>query len=175
MKQTNIRSVAAFVGCIATFSSAHALTLVSAPFPAPPASTSAFNAVGTFNFGNQKARLSAAGQSDLQGGNPGNGWWGPNTGTGGPQRSWDVIWNNTAGTVSFNVYANNDYTGLTMTMTQTPILTPGNTLVGLDIGANMGGVSGRSFQYTNVEFNDGSGFVSVPGANALYNGGGKHQ
>jgi hypothetical protein len=150
--------------------SAHALTLAAAPFPASPASTSAFNAIGTFNFGNQKARLSAAGFADLQGGNPGNGWWGPNTGTGGLQRSWEVVWNNTTGTVTFNVYANNDYTGLAMTMSRTPAITLGNKLVGLDIGANMGGTPGRNFQYTNIEFNDGSGFVSVPGANAAYNG-----
>ncbi|MFN9131612.1 MAG: hypothetical protein ACK5XO_02910 [Phycisphaerales bacterium] len=146
------------------------MTLTSAPFPFPPASSGLFNAVGTFNLGNDKARLSAAGQSDLQGGNPGNGWWGPNDGSGGLQRSWEVIWNNTAGTITFNVFANNDYTGLAMSMTQTPVFTVGNTLVGLDIGANMSGVAGRSFQYTNVEFNDGGGFVSVPGANALYNG-----
>lgn len=151
-------------------SASASLTLTSAPFPASPASTSAFNAIGTFNFGNQKARLSAAGQTDLQGGNPGNGWWGPNTGTGGLQRSWEVVWNNTTGAVTFNVYANNDYTGLAMSMTQTPTFVAGNTLVGLDIGANMSGVAGRSFQYTNVEFNDGGGFVSVPGANALYDG-----
>lgn len=146
------------------------ITLTSAPFPGSPASSSAFNAVGTFNFGNQKARLSAAGQTDLLGGNPGNGWWGPNTGTGGLQRSWEVVWNNTAGSVTFNVYANNDYTGLAMTMTQTPVITLGYTLVGLDIGANMSGVVGRNFHYTSVEFNDGGGFVSVPGANAVYNG-----
>jgi hypothetical protein len=146
------------------------MTLTSAPFPGSPASESLFNAIGTFNFGNQKARLSAAGQSDLQGGNPGNGWWGASDGSGGLQRSWEVIWNNTAGTITFNVYANNDYTGLAMTMTQTPLFAAGNTLVGLDIGANMSGVAGRSFQYTNVEFDNGGGFVSVPGANALYDG-----
>jgi hypothetical protein len=167
MKYLNL---VALTTTIAIGGSAHALTLVSTAFPASPASTSAFNAVGTFNFGNQKARLSAAGFTDLQGGNPDNGWWGPNTGTGGLQRSWEVIWNNTTGTVTFNVYANNDYTGLAMTMSRTPVLTPGNALVGLDIGANMGGVAGRNFQYTNVEFDNGGGFVSVPGANAAYNG-----
>jgi hypothetical protein len=145
------------------------LTLTSAAFPASPASTSAFNAIGTFNYGNQKARLSAAGRSDLQGGNPGNGWWGPNDGSGGLQRSWEVIWNNTAGTVTFNVYANNDYTGLAMTMTQTPVFTPGNTLVGLDIGSRLSAAN-HGFTYSNVEFNDGGGFVSVPGANASYSG-----
>lgn len=172
MKTSLINSIA--VGALALAavagSAQASLTLTSAAFPASPASSSAFNAIGTFNYGNQKARLTSPGYSDVQGGNPGNGWWGANDGSGGPQRSWEVIWNNSTGTVTFNVYTNNDYTGLAMTMTQTSVITAGNTLIGLDIGANMSGVAGRSFQYTNVEFNSGGGFVSVPGANVLYNG-----
>jgi len=159
------------IGAMCAFSASGqaGMTLTSAPFPASPASTSAFNAIGTFNFGNQKARLEAAGQSTLQGGNPGNGWWGPNTGTGGLQRSWEVIWNNTAGTVTFNVYANNDYTSLAMTMTQTPTFVAGNTLVGLDIGSRLSSTA-HGFTYANVEFNGGNGFVAVPAANASYSG-----
>lgn len=132
--------------------------------------TSAFNAIGTFNFGNQKARLTTPGQADVLGGNPGNGWWGANDGSGGVKRSWEVVWDNTTGIVTFNVFANSDYTGLAMTMSQAPIISAGNALVGLDIGANMSGTAGRSFEYSNVEFNGGSGFVAVPGANALYDG-----
>ncbi|MCW5766369.1 MAG: hypothetical protein KIT68_10390 [Phycisphaeraceae bacterium] len=137
---------------------------------APSGSSSLFNAVGTFNFGNQKARLEAAGQTTLQGGNPGNGWWGPNTGTGGLERSWEVIWNNTLGTVTFNLYASNDFSGLpAMTMTQTPVFTAGYTLVGLDIGARLTNAS-MGVTISGVEFNDGSGFVSVGTANASYSG-----
>ena len=63
--------------------------------------TSAFNAIGTFNFGNQKARLTTPGQADVLGGNPGNGWWGANDGSGGVKRSWEVVWDNTTGIVTF--------------------------------------------------------------------------
>lgn len=146
------------------------MSLSSAAFPASPASSSLFNAVGTFNFGNQKARLEAAGQTTVQGGNPANGWWGPNTGAGGAPRSWEVIWNNTSGTVTFNVYANSNYTSLAMTMTRTPTFAPGFTFAGLDIGVNLGGTAGRGFEYTGVEFDGGSGFVPVTTANASYSG-----
>ena len=141
------------------------ITLTQASYPS--GTTSLFTAVGTFNFGNQKARLEA--DTTQQGGNPGNGWWGPADGTGGLQRSWEVIWNNTASSVTFNVYENNDYTNLAMTMTRTATLNVGNTLVGLDIGSRLGS-STFGFTYSNVEFNDGGGFVSVPAANASYSG-----
>ena len=171
MKHLRISTIALAL-TVGGFSSAQALTLVSASFPAAPASTTAFNAIGTFNFGNQKARLSAAGHADLLGGNPGNGWWGPNDGSGGLQRSWEVIWNNTTGSVTFNIYASNDHTGpAAMSMTQTPVLTPGFTLIGLDIGARLSATN-QAFTFSNVTFDNGSGFgpVAVPGANASYSG-----
>ena len=145
------------------------MTLTPASFPGGT-TTSLFNAIGTFNFGNQKARLEAAGQSTVQGGNPGNGWWGPNDGSGGLERSWEVIWNNTSNTVTFNVYASNDFTGLpAMTMTQTPTFTAGNTLVGLDIGARLTSAS-HAVTIADVEFDDGGGFVAVASANGSYTG-----
>jgi hypothetical protein len=82
----------------------------------------------------------------------------------------ETIW---VGTDSFRVGTESKRVGTDSSRvgTEDKRVDPGNTLVGLDIGANMGGgVAGRSFQYTNVEFNDGNGFLSVPGANALYNG-----
>lgn len=144
-----------------------ALTLTQVAMPSN--STSLFNAIGTFNYGNIKSRLEASGQTTLQGGNPGNGWWGSNAGTGGPLRSWEVLWNNTTGTVIFNVYANSDFTGLAMTMTQTPVLAAGSTLVGLDIGARLTS-SSMGVTLGNVEFDGGSGFTSVATANASYSG-----
>lgn len=139
----------------------------------PVGTTSLFNAVGTFNFGNQKARLEAAGQTTVQGGNPGNGWWGdgsPTTTGTGPVRSWEVIWNNTTTTVSFNVYASSDWSGMAaMTMSRTPVFTAGNVLLGLDIGARLGSTA-QSVKLDNVQFNGGSGFVDVNTAEATYSG-----
>ena len=56
-----------------------------------------------------------------------------------------------------------------MSMTRTPVLTAGNTLVGLDIGARLA-VAGSSVTLNNVQFNDGSGFVDVNTAEATYSG-----
>lgn len=148
-----------------------ALTLVQGTQPA--GTTSAFNAIGTFNLGNQKARLEAAGQTTVQGGNPGNGWWGdgtPATAGTGPVRSWEVGWNNATKTVTFNVFASSDWTGnAAMSMTRTPVLTAGNTLVGLDIGARLTSTA-QSVKLDNVQFNNGSGFVDVNTAEATYSG-----
>lgn len=145
---------------------AQTLTLTQATQPA--GTTSLFNAIVTFNFGNQKARLEAAGLTTVQGGNPGNGWWGPNDGSGGQVRSWEVLWNNATSTVTFQVYASNDHSGApAMTMSQTPTLAPGNTLLGLDIGARLG-VEPSGVVLANVQFDGGSGFVPVPTANGAY-------
>ena len=153
------------------WTSSAALTLTQATQPA--GTLSLFNAVGTFNQGNQKARLEAAGQTTVQGGNPGNGWWGdgtPTTAGTTPVRSWDVAWNDTTKTVTFQVYTSSDWTGTAaMSMTRTPVLTAGNTLVGLDIGARLA-VAGSSVTLNNVQFNDGSGFVDVNTAEATYSG-----
>lgn len=135
----------------------------------PSGTSSAFNAIATFNYGNQKARLEAVGQTTVQGGNPGNGWWGAGDGSGGLLRSWEVIWNSSTGSVTFHVYSGSDYTGLAMTMSSTPSFAPGETLVGLDIGARLSSAT-QGVTLGNVEFNGGSGFVSVPTANASYSG-----
>ncbi len=140
-----------------------ALTLTQATQPA--GTTSLFNAVGTFNLGNNKSRLEAAGQTTLQGGNPGNGWFN-NT-----ERSWLLSWNNTTGTVSFNLFSTTDWTGApaNIVLTQTPVLTAGNALLGLDIGARLTS-SSQSVTIGSVQFDSGGGFVNVPTANATYSG-----
>ncbi len=160
-----------FVASVTTSMSSAGLVLVQATQPA--GTSSLFNAVGTFNFGNNKARLEAAGQTTQQGGNPGNGWWGdgsPTTPGTTPVRSWEVIWNNSTGVVDFKVYASSDWTGsAAMSMSRTPVLTPGNTIRGLDIGARLTNTN-QSVTLNDVQFNDGSGFVSVSTANATYSG-----
>lgn len=169
MKIRMTKSLALSALAIAALAASADASLVLTQAAMPAGTSSLFNAVGTFNYGNNKARLEAAGVSTLQGGNPGNGWWGSNTGSGGLQRSWEVIWDNTAGTITFNVYANSDYTGLAMSMTQSPAFTAGYTLVGLDIGARLT-TDTMGVTLSGVEFNGGSGFTSVPTANASYAG-----
>jgi hypothetical protein len=156
---------------LATAGSAQAsLTLTHATQPA--GTSSLFNAVGTFNYGNNKARLEAAGQASLQGGNPGNGWWGANDGSGGLERSWEVTWNNATGTITFNLYATDDWTGsAAMSMSRTPTFTSGYTMAGLDIGARLTS-SSMGVTLANVQFDGGGGFVSVPTADASYSGDG---
>lgn len=130
----------------------------------PDGTTSLFNAVATLNFGNQKSRLEAAGQTTVQGGNPGNGWFNNQL------RSWEVLWNNSTGTVTFNVFASSDWTGgAAMSTTRTPVFTAGYTLVGLDIGARLTSTD-QSVTLSDVAFNDGNGFVAVSTANATYSG-----
>jgi hypothetical protein len=139
-----------------------ALTLVEKS-ALPAGSTTLFNAVGTVNNGNQKGRLEASGKTTVQGGNPGNGWLTR------VERSWEVIWGNSTGTVTFNVFGSKDWTGAAaMTMSQTPTFTPGYVLAGLDIGARLA-VTGSSVTLAKVQFNDGTGFVDVPTADATYN------
>lgn len=156
---------------MALASNATALTLIQATQPV--GTSSFFNAVGTFNFGNQKARLEAAGQTTVQGGNPGNGWWGdgtPTTPGSTPVRSWEVLWNNTTGEVTFKVYASSDWTGVAaMTMTRTPVLSVGNNFIGMDIGARLTD-SSMSVKLDNIQFDDGSGFVDIDTAEATYSG-----
>jgi hypothetical protein len=142
----------------------------------PVGTTSLATAIGTFNVGNQKARLEAAGQSTVQGGNPGNGWWGdgtPTTTGTTPVRSWEVNWNNAAGTVTFLVYSSSDWSGTpAMSMTQTPVLTAGNTIVGLNIGGRTTSTA-QSVKIDNVMF-DGDGgtasYVDVNTAEDTYTG-----
>lgn len=151
----------ALAALMCTYASA-SLMLVQSAYPT--GTTSLFNVIGTFNYGNNKARLEAAGQTTLQGGNPGNGWWSNSV-----VRSWEVLWNNTTGTVTFKAYSTNDWTGsAAMTMTQTPVFTSGYGLVGLDIGARMS-INPSALVLSDIEFNDGSGFTGVPTANATYN------
>lgn len=141
---------------------------------AQPANTSTlFSAVGTYNNGNHKARLEVSnpgGTSNpvlIQGGNPGNGWWG---GTPRPVRSWEVAWDDATHEVSFKVYTTSDWTGdAAMTMTRTPVFATGGALVGLNIGARLTGCD-KSVTIGNVQFDDGSGFANVATANATYSG-----
>lgn len=173
MKKTFLTTLA-LIGASAL--SAHAMLMLTET-ALPAGTTSLFNAVGTFNFGNSKARLEAAGQTTVQGGNPGNGWWGdgsPTTAGTTPVRSWDVSWNNTTGVVTFNVYASADWTGATaMSMTQTPVFSSGNTLVGLGIGARLTSTA-QSVTLDNIQFDgDGAGvgsWVDVDTAEATYSG-----
>lgn len=140
------------------------LSLVQSTRPAIGTS-SLFNAIGTANFGNQKARLEAAGQTTQQGGNPGNGWFNNQL------RSWIVTCDNDTNTVSFEVFASSDWTGsAAMSMTRTPTFTGTNVLLGLDIGARLS-VTGSSVTLGDVQFDDGNdgGFVGVSTANATYN------
>jgi hypothetical protein len=146
------------------------LSQSSTPTVLPTGSTSLFNAIGTFQFSNFKSYLNASGFSTLQGGNPGNGWWGDNLGNPRPVRSWEVIWNNTTGQVTFNVYASNDWTGTAaMTMSRIPVFAAGNTLLGLDIGARLPNDT-SSVTLGNVQFNGGSGWADVNTAEATYSG-----
>ena len=91
-----------------------------------------------------------------------------------------MLWNNSSGVVTFNVFSTNDWTGAAaMSMvsvmstivptTQTPVFTAGNVLVGLDIGARLTGTD-KSVTLGNVQFDNGSGFVAVSTANATYSG-----
>jgi hypothetical protein len=139
-----------------------ALVLTQASQPVGTASL--FNAVGTLNVGNIKGRLEAAGQATQQGTNPGNGWF-TNV-----ERSWEVKWNNTTGTVEFTMWSSNDWTGTAaMSMSRTPVFTSGYTLVGLDIGARLTAGT-QSVKLDKIQFNDGSGFVDVNTAEATYSG-----
>jgi len=188
MKRSMIAVVGVMAVMLMTVGTANAsMTLVQGTQPV--GATTLFSAIGTFNWGNQKARLEAsdpgvpasygipANTSVVQGGNPGNGWW-----DGDPrvERSWEVIWNNTSGAVTFNVYSTNDWTGTAaMSMVsamstivptkQTPVITAGMAFVGLNIGARLTSDT-MSVTLGNVQFNDGSGFVSVPTADATYSG-----
>ena len=165
MNRIMIASTAAAACFITGSAMAQPMTLVQG---AQPGSTSSlFTAVGTSNNGNAKAYLDAAGQSRVQGGNPGTGWWtNPST-----PRSYTVDWNNTTGVVTFVVYSDTNYTNAVMTMTQTPTFGAGNTLLGIAFQASVQRNAGTlpwTVEFTNTEFNDGSGFVGVATANALY-------
>ena len=171
MQISRLKTIFVAASMLTTVGAANALSLVQATQPA--GTTSGFTAIGTFNLGNQKARLEAAGQTTVQGGNPGNGWWGdgtPTTPGTTPVRSWEVLWNNTTDTVTFNVYTTADWTGAAaMTMTRTPVILAGSDLVGLDIGGRLTSTS-QSVKLDNIAFNDGSGFVDVNTAEATYSG-----
>ncbi|MEO1130251.1 MAG: hypothetical protein AAFX05_11170 [Planctomycetota bacterium] len=153
--------------CVCTIATTANASLMLVPAgSAPDGASNLFNAVGTKNQGNQKARLEASGQSTVQGGNPANGWWNDVT------RSWELVWDNDSGEVTFNVYASDDYTGApAMTMTRTPVFNAGEELLTLDIGARL--VNDSQFiTISGVEFDNGGGFVAVPSADAVYSGNG---
>jgi hypothetical protein len=158
---------AAVVAVLASVASAGQV-LSFEPSGKPVGSATLFNAVGTFNVGNSKARLEAAGKTTVQGGNPGNGWY---SGTPRPTRSWEVAWNATTGVVDFKVFASSDWTGLAaMSMSQTPVLTSGNALIGLAVGGRLTSDT-MSLVIDNVQFKSGAGsFVDVNSAEGSYSG-----
>ena len=131
----------------------------------PISGTNLFTAYGPYNAGNQKARLEAAGQATLPGGNPGNHWYAnPN------RRSWQVDWVQSTGVVTFRVWSSSDYSGSpAMTMTQTPVMTVGKVLSGLSIGARTS-TTAQSIRLEGVEFDSGAGWSSTPSANGIVSG-----
>ena len=144
------------------------LSLVDGTAALPPAGTSRVaRAIGTFNntsAGAGAARLEASGQSTIQGSIAGNsGWW-----SAGVTRSWELRWNNAASTITFNLFSSSDWTGsAAMSMTQSPVFTAGNILAGFDFGYQMASTafsSSATLSYTDIQFDSGSGFVSVPTA-----------
>ena len=77
---------------------------------------SAFTSEFNYQSNNNKLRLwnrSGSSSSPQAVVNPSNTYWGPNSGTntGGPVRSWEIIWDNTAKTFATNVYDTTDWTG----------------------------------------------------------------
>lgn len=138
--------------------------LTLSPANEPLESSTVFTAVGTKNQGNQKARLEASGFSHLQGGNPANGWWNNTV------RSWEVSWDNTQQAITFDAFSSDDWSGTpVMSMTRAPQFAESNILVGLRIGARL--TNDTHFLTLNdVQFDGGSGFVSIPSANTVYNG-----
>lgn len=158
-----LRATATLALGIALFGAANALTLTSIPSPISGGST-LFKAVGTLNFGNQKARLEAAGTTTQQGGNPGNGWFN------NQKRSWEVLWNNATGTVSFKVYSSTDWSGnAAMSMSRTPVFASGNFLAGLKIGGRTT-ATGQSLELDNIQFDGGSGWVDIDSAEGTTTG-----
>lgn len=157
----------ALVICAASANASLVLTQGAGSGALPPGSVNLWNAIGSSNNGNNKAYIDGAGVPRVNGGNPGNGWWtNPST-----ARSWTAAWNNTAGTVTFRVFSTTDYTGpAAMTMVSTPVLTPGNGIVGINFVANMQNNSSGtwSIAFSGIEFDDGSGFVAVSTANGSY-------
>lgn len=129
----------------------------------PTAAVSLFSAIGTANTGNQKARLEGKGVTTLQGGNPMNGFWYNQS------RSWEALWNHSAGTVTFNVFNNNAWSGSpVMSMTRTPA-TPaeGSGFSALSLGVR-NTISGAVIDISNVQFDGGGGFAPVPGMNGSF-------
>jgi MYXO-CTERM domain-containing protein len=149
---------------------AASLTLVDGGPASPPSGTStAFKAFGTFNNPTGgAARLEAAGQTTVQGAiGGGTGWW-----SGSVTRSWELSWDNSSGTATFALYATSDWTGAAaMTMSQAPAFGAGNTLVGIDFGVRLASTtfsSSASYAFSDIQFNDGSGFVGVSTADSSY-------
>ena len=165
------RSILGTFACVAVAASAHAdLTLVDGSAGSPPSGTSRVaRAVGTFvNPAGGAARLEATGLPTIEGGIGGGfGWW-----SGGVTRSWELAWNNTSSTLTFRLFASNDWSGSSaMSMTQAPVFAPGNSLAGFDFGIQLASTSFSSsatFVYSDIQFDAGNGFVSVPTADNSY-------
>lgn len=126
----------------------------------------AFNAVGSEQRGNYKSYLEDADglSTRLQGNTISTQWW-VNT-----ERSWEVVWDDSTETVTFNIYSDNAYTNLADSISRSLSL-GGNSLVNLNIGARIVDAE-HSVTYSGVEFDGGSGFAAVPSANATYTGNG---
>jgi hypothetical protein len=171
---TGIMNRKVFKACVGTamlgaVGSANAVMTLTQD-PTLSGASSLFRATGSTNNGNQKAYLNSSGNSQVNGGNPGNGWWtNPSV-----QRSWQLSWNNVTGVVNFVVYSTNDYSGsAAMSMSATPVISPGNTLIGLNVAASVqnnstAGTNPWSLTYSAVEFDGGAGFTAVNSANATY-------
>ncbi|MBI1302939.1 MAG: hypothetical protein GC172_04020 [Phycisphaera sp.] len=159
------------MACAAVALSAHAdLVLVDGSAGSPPSGTSRVaRAVGTFvNPAGGAARLEATGLATIEGGiGGGTGWW-----SGGVTRSWELVWNNTSSTLTFRVFSSNDWSGSSaMSMTQAPVFAPGNSLAGFDFGIQLASTSFSSsatLVYSDIQFDAGNGFVSVPTADTSY-------
>jgi MYXO-CTERM domain-containing protein len=146
------------------------LTLVDGGPASPPAGTStAFKAFGTFNNpSGGAARLEAAGQTTVQGSvGGGTGWW-----SGSVTRAWELSWDNSSGMATFALYSTSDWTGAAaMTMSQAPAFGAGNTLVGIDFGVRLASTTfstSATYAFSDIQFNDGSGFVGVSTADSSY-------
>jgi len=134
----------------------------------PTGTTTLFEAYVTPNFGNQKARLTLSGAGTVPGGNPGNGWWTITLPR--PVRSWTMQWDNALQRVTFRVYASSNWTGTpAMSMVGTPVMTAGNRLLGLNIGARL---TSEYLQHKvvigSVALDAGSGFVAFSTGNQTF-------
>lgn len=126
--------VVAFAIVAGSASASTYLTMTQAANPSDTGWTSTTGSAFTSEFNYQstgnKLRLwdrTGSSSAPTQAINPGNEYWGPNSANPGaprPQRSWEVIWNNTTGSMTTRIYDTTDWTGtasadLSMTLPST--------------------------------------------------------